>query len=589
MKYEEAKEMRFVEETDAPDSEVNNVISENKDAADSNMAIENAQQLFEMASQKCSLFHTPDHDAFAVIEMEGHSETWPTQSRHFRLWLNRFYYKIANQIPNSKLIRDAIDQFEGEAQLNSPVQDVFVRYARFKNEIYIDLANRHWEQIRITSDEWSIIPHKDSPVRFVRAPGMLPLPLPAFGESLDPFWDFLNIEHSGDRVLIVSWLIGAMRPEGPFPILVLQGEQGTAKSTTARLLCTLLDPKTIMSRSLPRSERDLAISANRAWVLSYDNLSGLKVWHSDAFCRVSTGGGLATRTLFKNDAEMTFRLKRPLILNGISDLATRHDLADRAIIVTLPPIPEDKRKSEKEIFVSWYEVMPAILGALYDAISTALRNIGEVKLEKAPRMADFAEWVTAAEPVLPWEKGVFLQEYNSNRETLIDIALEADPVGTTVLELIEGAGEWSGTASDLLKAMNKIAPKALQRRNIWPKRPNSLSHKLSQVAPALRKKGIEIKRSKSGNRNITINKIKTMSELAAQFSERSVFVNPPSRQKGPAGVRSLEQSRLDRGNEPEPTNMEKMKVADDHAKDNAEKTRSAGADFSESDREQGEV
>jgi hypothetical protein len=582
-------ESPVVEKANTPDAEVNALTLEAKDAADSTIEIENAQQLFETASRKCKLFRTPDHDAFAVIEMEDHSETWAIQSKHFRLWLSRFYYKIANQLPKSKLIRDTIDQFEGEAQLNSPVKRVFVRYARFKNEIYIDLANKYWQQIKITGDDCSIISDTISPVRFIRTPGTLPLPEPIFGESLEPLWDFFNIEHSGDGILIISWLIGAMRPEGPFPVLILQGEQGTAKTTIARILCNLLDPKTIASRSLPRSERDLAISANRAWVLSYDNLSGLKAWQSDAFCRVCTGGGLATRMLFRNDSEMNFALKRPLILNGISDLATRHDLADRAIIVNLPPIPEKKRKSEREILSSWIQISPLILGALYVAVSAALRNIDKVKLEKPPRMADFAEWITAAESALPWEKGAFLKEYQSNRDSLIDIALEADPVGTTVLEFIKGTAEWSGTPTDLMAALNKIAPKALQRRNIWPKRPNSLSNKLRQVAPALRKKGIEIIRSKSGKRNITIRKIKPIGELEPKSTQKPLLRNVLSRENKPLGFQRLAQSQMVLGNETEPTDPKKVKSIDDHSEDNSGKTRSVSVGSSEGDREQGEI
>lgn len=479
------------------------------------MIVVDSRPLFELAKEKCSLFRTPDFETFGLLDMEGHQETWAIKSKHFSFWLSLLHYKNEGEIPKASVIRETVRQFEGEAHLNSPVGIVHTRYAWFRDEIYIDLANDHWEQIRITKDSCSIIPSNESPVRFIRAPGMLPLPRPVFGESLDPLWDFLNIEHAGDQVLIVSWLIGAMRPLGPFPILILQGEQGTAKSTTARLLCSLLDPSQITSRTLPRSERDLAISANKSWVLNFDNLSGLSVWLSDAFCRVSTGGGLATRTLFTDDSEKLFRLKRPLILNGISDIATRHDLADRSLIVNLPTIPESKRRSEREILEPWAKVRPVILGALCEALSMALRNIGNVKLEKTPRMADFAQWVAAAEPALPWENGTFLKEYISNRDSLVDIALEADPVGMAVMELIHHYGEWSGTATDLLKALNKIVPKMLQRRNTWPKRPNTLSNRISQVAPALRKKGMEIERSKSGKRNITITKIeKKTGEIA---------------------------------------------------------------------------
>ncbi len=548
-----------------------------------------SRPLFEIAKEKCSLFRTPDFEAFGLMDMEEHQEIWAIRSKYFLFWLSRLYYENEGEIPKATTIREIVRQFEGEAHLNSPVEMVHTRYAWFRDEIYIDLANKRWEQIRITKDGCSIIPSSESPVRFIRVPGMLSLPRPVFGESLTPLWHFLNTEHPGDFVLIVSWLIGAMRPTGPFPILILQGEQGTAKSTTARLLCSLLDPSLIMSRSLPRSERDLAISANKSWVLNFDNLSGLSLWLSDAFCRISTGGGLATRTLFTDDSEKLFRLKRPLILNGISDIATRHDLADRALIVNFPPIPENKRRSEREIIRSWNRARPSILGALCDAVSTALRNIGNVKLEKVPRMADFAEWVTAAEPVLPWEKGYFLKEYFSNRDSLIDIALEADPVGTSVMELMKAYGEWSGTPTDLLRALNKIVPKILQRKNTWPKRPNTLSSRIRQVAPALRRKGIEVERSKSGQRNITITK------TAKKDGETAQTVQPGDIDKHSTGREQhdnrpiQEQSQISRDGTPNLNQVGDAGGSDDLSQGKPEKTLVARAAASEGSSERGEL
>jgi len=466
-----------------------------------------SEELAKIAMGQCQLFHTPDHQTFAVIKSEGHQETWATKSGYFDLWLRIQAYKAMHKIPSAQMIKDAKGLIEGEALINSPVQTVHIRFAQHEEDIYMDLANPFWQQVKVTKNGFDVIPAEISPVRFLRTQAMLELPCPIpLDESLTALWGFLNLEHEGDQALILSWLLGATRPNGPFPILMLQGEQGTAKSTTAKLLCSLLDPSSLESRALPKSERDLAISATRAWNLNFDNVSHLEGWLSDAFCRVSTGGGLSTRSLYTNSDETIFSLKRPLILNGISDIATRHDLADRCVIVNLPPIPEEKRRALREMWESWLKARPKILGALLIAVSTALRNIGQVKLEKSPRMADFAEWVTAAEPSLPWEKGNFLTQYALNREYLVEVGLESDEVGSAILDFMRRRKEWSGTPSDLLKELNGIVSKSIQRRKYWPKRPNTLSSRIARVAPVLRKKGIEVERSKSGKRNITITK-----------------------------------------------------------------------------------
>jgi hypothetical protein len=295
-----------------------------------------------------------------------------------------------------------------------------------------------------------------------------------------------------------------MQPEGPFPILVLQGEQGSAKSTTARLLKDLIDPSTVPLRTLPSCERDLAIAASKVWVLSVDNLSGLPIWLSDAFCRLATGGGFGTRTLFTDDSEFLFSARRPLILNGISDIATRHDLADRALIVYLPPVLEKKRMSEKRLEASWKIAKPAILRTLLDSVVSALRNLNDVVLPGLPRMADFATWVTAAEEGLHWTKGTFMQAYEANRMNLIDQALEADVVATAVINLMTRAAEWSGTPSELYETLKHLVPDYERKSTAWPKAINILSGRLVRAQTFLRSKSIEIERGKSGNRIITI-------------------------------------------------------------------------------------
>ena len=150
--------------------------------ADPNRDDLESRPLFEIAKEKCSLFRTPEFEAFGRIDKEGHLENWAIKSKYFWFWLLRLFYKIAGKMPEAKTIRETVRQFEGEAYLNSPVEMVHTRYAQFRDEIYIDLANDRWEQVRVTKNGCSIISSDKSPVRFIRAPGMLPLPHPVFGK-----------------------------------------------------------------------------------------------------------------------------------------------------------------------------------------------------------------------------------------------------------------------------------------------------------------------------------------------------------------------------------------------------------------------
>jgi hypothetical protein len=234
------------------------------------------------------------------------------------------------------------------------------------------------------------------------------------------------------------------------------------------------------------------IAATNAWIVAFDNLSGVPVWLSDALCRLSTGGGFSTRALYSDSEETIFNATRPIILNGIDQIAARHDLADRSIIFNLPPIPEEKRIPERELLERFNAAHPKLLGVICDAIRTGLTNYANTRLSCLPRMADFALWVSAAEPCLPWGAGEFLNAYVGNRKEAVELSLESDPISSAVRELMASCSEWEGTASELLDKLAELIPERIQKTSSWPKKPNGLSTRLRRSATFLRAVGIEI-------------------------------------------------------------------------------------------------
>jgi hypothetical protein len=152
------------------------------------------------------------------------------------------------------------------------------------------------------------------------------------------------------------------------------------------------------------------------------------------------------------------------------------------------------------------EVQPGILAALFTALSAALANFSKVKLARLPRMADFATWVVAAEPALPWQPGTFLAAYTRNRALVVEHSLEGDLVAVAVRTLMEHRHSWEGTPTALLNELTKAAGELVTRTKTWPKAANSLSNRLRRASTFLRASGIEVDRGKSGARLISIRK-----------------------------------------------------------------------------------
>ena len=249
---------------------------------------------------------------------------------------------------------------------------------------------------------------------------------------------------------------------------------------------------------MPINERDLFISAFNNWCLSFDNLSGISGWLSDAWCRISTGGGFATRELHCDRREIVLKASRPIILNGIGGLDTRPDLGDRAFIITSPSIAPEARRTEEEIWTAFHAERPSILGALYDAVSSALRRRGEVKLSRKLRMADVAMWIEAAEPGLGWEPGSFNLAYAENQMAAVLSIIEDNPVAQAVRNLAEKRGEIEGSASEILPMLNDQISETVQKQRSWPKSPSSLGSWLKRLSPALRATGMDVRFERIG-------------------------------------------------------------------------------------------
>jgi hypothetical protein len=446
--------------------------------------------LIEIA-KTAELWHTQDFEPWATVTCDEHREHWPVMSSGFRRWLEATYYEQHENGPSSQAMTDARNTIAAMACYSGQQYAVYTRVGKAQGCVYVDLANDAWQAVEVTATGWRVI--SDPPVRFRRGRGMAPLPYPVAGGDIEELRPFVNVPDEEQWALTISWLVTALRPTGPYPVLILQGEQGSAKSTTARVLRSLVDPSSVPLRTMPRNEQDLAIHASNAWLVCLDNLSGVPVWLSDAICRLATGGGFATRQLYTNDEEALFDYQRPVILNGIDDVATRHDLGDRSLDLVLPPIPDDERKTEARFWTDWERVRPRVFGALLNGVSMALKRVESIDLPRMPRMADFAVWATAAEEAFKWSKGTALKAYAENRAEAVELGIESDPVAFAVCKLLEDKpGGFEGTMTELLDALEEHVNEKTRNAKTWPGSARSLSNRLRRSSTALRQVGINV-------------------------------------------------------------------------------------------------
>jgi len=431
----------------------------------------------EVERGNLELFHTPSRAAFATVRVKDHYQNFEISSSEFRDFLCRAIYKATGEMPPDAVVNKVLRALRAGALFDGPEYPVFHRIAEANGNIYLDLSDDVWRAVEVTPTGWWLA--KDSPVRFIRSSVSRALPVPEHGGELDDLFELLNLSKRADEVLFLAWLVGALQTHASYPILMLTGSQGSAKSTAERIAAGLIDPAQPQTVSGYSSERDLLVDAQYGHILALDNVSEITDQFSDALCRLATGSGLRRRKLYSDSTLFALAAKNPLILNGISQVAVRGDLLDRMITLRLAPIPENRRREEARVLAEFERKRPKLLGALLTAVSAALAKLPRLKrVENLPRMADFAIWVIACERELGFADGEFLAAYRANRTDASATTLEF----SAIIHLTDAkGGAWQGSVKDLLTALNAKADDAEKRDPEWPKNPRALRSALNRI------------------------------------------------------------------------------------------------------------
>jgi len=451
-----------------------------------------------------TLFHDPGGDPYARL---GNGAVCAIGGSEYREILGGEFYRLTGKGANRNALADAVNTLSAMAKHEGDASQVFLRIGESDDDIVIDTGRQDRACHVVSVDGWNTV--ETPPIHFRRSGKPLALPGPA-EPDFGLLWRYVNVQLA-DRVLIAAWLLAALRPRGPYPILVFIGEQGSGKSGAARVMKSLVDPSASPLRAPPQDVRDLLVAALSSWVLALDNMSGADPQLSDALCRLSTGGALSGRTLYTNSEETLIEVQRPVILNGIDDLATRPDLADRCIVLELPQL--QRRATEHDLAAAFRIDACAIFAALLAGLQLALKDARALDIGELPRMADFAKWAAAGVPALGFTAKEFLETYRVNQAGAIESGLDSSAVGQALRAFMADRNGWTGPASALLR---ELAAGADTTARSWPRSPKGLLNSLRRLAPSLRHVGITWRNERSATQRAI-----TLCKGAGQVSQAS--------------------------------------------------------------------
>lgn len=449
-----------------------------------------AAELIRLAEQHYEFGVTTRGEAYAVPrEGPGFARRLRGRRRSLQSELARRYYDEMNTAVTSSALADAMLVIEARAQDADPVEPALrVGQDAVTGDLVLDLAREDGLVVIIRPGEWGV--DNRPPVLFWRTNATLPLPVPVRAGSLDVLRDQANIA-AADWPVVVACLVAALFPHMPHTVLLLSGEHGTAKTTLAKRLTSLVDPCACQVRMAPTNGEDWAVACAASWATCIDNISHLPPWLQDAICRASTGDGLVRRELYTDSDVSVLAFRRWMLLTAIDPGALQSDLADRLVSVQAQPIGQ--RREEKELDRLWEQAHARVLGGLLDLAAAVLAALPHVTHEGLPRMADFGRILLAVDEVLG-TKGY--ARYTAQAvETSRQVA-EGDVVCVEIQKKI--TKEWTGSASELLEKLDP--PPGVRPPKDWPRTPQGMGGRLTKLAPTLRKLGWEVDFNRDGKK-----------------------------------------------------------------------------------------
>ncbi len=405
----------------------------------------NSQAIIEIADAKCEFFLS-EGKACASVDSEKRIQTYLLESRMFEDWLADQVYESTQLGPAPKQIAAALPTLRGRARASGIHHKVALRIDRSRNGYYIDLGSDDWRAARVSSSGWKVVRPKR--VKFVRTIETGVIPRPKSPGDIHLLRDFLNVEEE-HFPLIVAFMLECLRPETPYPLLELVGEQGTAKSTTQEFVKRLIDPSRGSLRAYPRNDRDFVVACGNSHLLSFNNMSHLTAEQQDLLCQVSTGGAASRRELYTDSEEILTSLNGPVMLNGINSVVSNQDLVSRTITLELPELG-DNYVGVSELRSEFEQAIPEILGGLLDILSDALCLIeGGTRSSSRHRLADFVQLGTAVCESQGWES--FEELFERNQVASRNRALEGSPTISALITFVQENKSYEGTFKTLMR------------------------------------------------------------------------------------------------------------------------------------------
>ncbi|MBF0516713.1 MAG: hypothetical protein HQK97_06285 [Nitrospirae bacterium] len=422
-------------------------------------------------------------DRSGTIYAFVNSRSIPIEGKQFKNTLINDFYKSEKYPAGKEAINAAISVLSAQTAESGIERRLELRVYRENDNIYYDLCNGR--VVRISGEGWSIeaarpmfrsLPHQKEQVE------------PAHGGDVHKIFNYLNISENA-KLLMLCYLIACFIPDIARPILHPIGSQGMGKTTMGKVIRALIDPSNADALITPKDEEDVKLNLYNNYYPVFDNLSGVDSRLSDILSQVVTGCGFERRELYTDNDVRTYRLQRTMCLTGINCVTKKPDLMERVLLMPLERIDERDRKEERLFWNNFNADKPFILGGIFDTLSRAISIYPTLRLDRKPRLADFATWGYAIAEALGYSGDDFLKAYILNKETREEELIHGDTLLQTIIMFMADRDTYTGYMKDYYKGLKDDAKPESDDKS-FPKSENKLRAALERIRETLNGRGI---------------------------------------------------------------------------------------------------
>ena len=444
---------------------------------------------------------------YAIVTVDNHNETIEIGTQRSIDWLIQAYYKETQKIISNTTSENTINFVRAQAIFSPKInhEKIFRRNGFSNGKLLIDLGDKDWKLVEISSDGIRHVDYSEKTNVFVRSKNMAKQVNPRLkydGNPLDKLGQLIRMDDDLFKVHIISFFLEGI----PTPIMANLVHAGGAKTTVSGMVRQIIDPAgssiTDNVTAFPSKSDNFAVQFENNYLIAYENISSINQEKSDILCRVTTGSTITTRKHYTNDEEQLMKFQRKIILNGIAFEMGYEDLADRTIQYWFERIPEDKRLSDEQVSSRFKELLPDLLGQIFEILHKAMKLYPTVQCKNIPRMASFAIWGESIYQVLGHKQGEFLELYNKAIKKNTNTLFENNPIIPFLDSMLDVKSELKTQTNQFFKELKSWSENNnYQEMSSLPKASNQVTRWITRSKQLLDEHGYSISWETNTERN----------------------------------------------------------------------------------------